>query len=242
MFSTRFPKNFLDFSWKFNEYKKNKKNKKIKKIKKMKFLFDLFPIILFFIAFKFGETNPESATNLLNIIFAFLGNENPIKPEQSAILLATVVVIIATFLQIFWIKFIQKKSVDFMLWLSLFLIVIFGGLTLFFQNDTFIKWKPTLLYFGFAISLLVIKIFNKNPIKLMMQKQLELPEKIWTNLLYLWGFYFVIMGFLNIYIAYEFSTETWVNFKMFGSLICMFVLIIIHSFYISKYIKVKPEQ
>lgn len=207
----------------------------------MKFFFDLFPIILFFIAFKFGETNPENTLNFLNLIFSYFGAENSVKPEQAAILLSTLVVIVATFLQIFWVKFIQKKSVDFMLWLSLVLIVIFGGLTLFFQDETFIKWKPTLLYLLFAISLIVGKFFNKNPIKMMMEKQMELPEKIWTNLLYLWTSYFIFMGFLNIYIAYQFSTETWVNFKMFGSLICMFVLIIIQSFYIAKYIKIKQQ-
>lgn len=208
----------------------------------MKFFFDLFPIILFFVAFKFGETNPETTLNFLNIIFSYFGAENSVKPEQAAILLSTLVVIIATFLQIFWVKFIQKKSVDFMLWLSLILIVIFGGLTLFFQDETFIKWKPTLLYLLFAISLIIGKFFNKNPIKLMMEKQMELPEKIWTNLLYLWCGYFIFMGFLNIYIAYEFSTEVWVNFKMFGSLVLLFVLIIIQSFYIAKYIKLKQDK
>ncbi len=128
-----------------------------------------------------------------------------------------------------------------MLWLSLILIVIFGGRTLFFQNETFIKWKPTLLYILFAISLIIGKFLHKNPIKLMMEKQLELPENIWTNLLYIWAGYFLFIGILNIYIAYEFSTEVWVNFKMFGSLVLLFVLVIIQSFYIAKYVKVKQE-
>lgn len=114
----------------------------------MKLLFDLFPVILFFIAFKYSEKNPELAATWIG---SLLGS-TAVDPKQAPILLATVVVIAATVAQIVWVR-IRHGKVDKMLWVSLGLVTVFGGLTLAFQNEAFIKWKPTILYWVFAGSM-----------------------------------------------------------------------------------------
>lgn len=178
----------------------------------MKFLFDLFPIILFFVAYKLA-----------------------------GIFTATAVAIAATFGQIAWVWYRHRK-VDNMLWVSLGLIVLFGGATLIFQNPTFIKWKPTVLYWLFATVLLGSQLVaKKNLIKSMMQKQVELPEPVWTRLNLSWIGFFATMGGVNIYVAYNYAEETWVNFKLFGILGLMLVFVLLQGVMLSRYIDDKKE-
>ncbi|HEY8856144.1 MAG TPA: septation protein A [Rugosibacter sp.] len=172
----------------------------------MKFLFDLFPIFLFFIAFKFFD-----------------------------IYVATTVVILGTFLQVAWVWFRHRK-VDAMLWLSLGLVTVFGGLTLMLHDETFIKWKPTLLDWLFAITLLVsAQFFNRNLIQTMLEKQMELPAFLWARLNYAWAAFFTVMGALNLYVAFNFSTSIWVNFKLFGGMGLMFLFIVAQGLLLAKY-------
>lgn len=179
----------------------------------MKFLFDLFPVILFFVAYKaFG------------------------------IYEATAVAIAATFVQIGWVWFKHGK-VEPMLWTSLILIVVFGGATIFLQNETFIKWKPTVLYWLFAVVLAVSALlFKKNLIRAMMEKQVTLPEPVWGRLLGSWIGFFVLMGALNIYVAYNFSTDTWVNFKLFGGMGLMLVFVFAQAIMLAKHIQEKNPE
>ena len=201
----------------------------------MKFLFDLFPIILFFVAYQWGESNAETATALL----AGLGIplDSGAKP---GVFLATLVAILATFVQIAWV-WIKHRKVDTMLWVSLGLIVVFGGATLLLHDETFIKWKPTVLYWLFAVSLgLAPMLFERNLIRLMMQKQITLPDAVWTRLNLAWAGFFTFMGIANLWVAMNFSTDAWVNFKMFGSLGLMLVFVIGQTVYLSKHIKEEP--
>lgn len=180
----------------------------------MKLLFDLFPVILFFAAFK--GTND--------------------------IFLATSVAIVATFAQIGWVWFKHRK-VEPMLWISLGVIVVFGGATLLFQNETFIKWKPTVLYWLFATLLLGGRIFFKrNLIKSLIGDKLEMPEIGWHKLYLSWVGFFIAMGFLNLFVAYSFSTDTWVNFKLFGGMGLTLVFVLAQGMMLSKYIEHKPEE
>lgn len=199
----------------------------------MKLLFDLFPVILFFATFKYTEKNPELASSWMGSLLGFVPDDIKLAP----ILLATVVVIAATVAQIIWVHFRHGK-VDKMLWVSLILVVVFGGLTLAFQNEAFIKWKPTILYWVFAGSMAFSAlILKKNPIKAMLGEQLTLPEPIWAKLNLAWIAFFVVMGVLNLLIAFNFSTDTWVNFKLFGGMGLMLVFVLGQGMLLSKYVE-----
>lgn len=195
----------------------------------MKLLFDLFPIILFFAAYELGESFPEQAKAILMMFGVTL--EANTKP---GVFLATLIAIFATLLQIVWVKF-KVRKVDTMLWVSLALITVFGGLTLFLHDETFIKWKPSVLYWIFALVLALSPIVTKrNLIRLMMDKQVELPESTWTTLNLSWAGFFTFMGFANLFVALSYSTDTWVHFKMFGSLILMAIFIAGQMWYLSR--------
>jgi intracellular septation protein len=174
----------------------------------MKFLFDLFPIILFFVAFKVW-----------------------------GIFTATAVAIAATLVQIAWVAFRHRK-VDPMLWVSLGVVTVFGGATLVLHNDTFIKWKPTVLYWAFSVVLIVSQLaFNKNLIEAMMGKQISLPHAIWGKLNIVWAIFFVLLGLVNLFVAYNYTTDQWVNFKLFGATGCLVVFIVGQSLWLAKYMK-----
>ncbi len=178
----------------------------------MKFLFDLFPVILFFVAYKFAD-----------------------------IYVATGVAIGATFIQIGWVHFRHGK-VDKMLWVSLGLITVFGGMTLLLRDPTFIKWKPTVLYWLFAVVLLgSVLLMKKNLIRAMMEKQVALPDRVWGNLNLAWAGFFAFMGVLNLYVAYNFSESDWVNFKLFGGMGLMLAFIVAQGLMLSKYIEEEKE-
>jgi intracellular septation protein len=176
----------------------------------MKFLFDIFPVILFFIAFKVFD-----------------------------VFVATAVAIAATFVQIGWV-WVRHRKVDNMLWVSFAIIVVFGGLTLLLHDETFIKWKPTILYWCFAVALLVSQFgFQRNLIRAMMDKQMVLPDPIWLRLLLSWSGFFLLMGALNLYVAFNFTTDVWVNFKLFGGIGLMLVFVVVQALMISRHVDTK---
>ena len=173
----------------------------------MKFLFDLFPVILFFVAFKLY-----------------------------GIFVATALAISATFVQLAWTWFLHRK-VGNMQWASLTIIVIFGSATLILQDETFIKWKPTVLYWVFTSALLVSHIvFKKNLIRAMLEKNISLPEGIWSNLNLSWATFFALMGIINLYVAFNYSIDTWVNFKLFGSTGLMLIFLVLQGLMLGKFI------
>jgi len=178
----------------------------------MKFLFDLFPIILFFIAFKFAG------------IYA-----------------ATAVAIAATFAQIGWLKW-RRRKVDTMMWVSLAIIVVFGGATLALHDETFIKWKPTVLYWMFCAALLGAQVLmKKNLIRSMLGEQVELPEPAWQKLNWSWIGFFAFMGAANLYVAFNFSTDDWVNFKLFGGMGLMLVFVVLQAVFLARYVQERPH-
>ena len=176
----------------------------------MKLLFDFFPIILFFVAFKAG-----------------------------GIYVATGVAIAATVLQIAWV-WLRGRRVEPMLWVSLVIVVLFGGATLLLHDETFIKWKPTVLYWVFALTLAGGQlVLRRNLIRSLLGSQLELPDAAWTRLNWSWAAYFALMGVANLWVAFTFSTATWVNFKLFGSLGLTLVFAVLQSLLIARYL---PER
>ncbi len=153
----------------------------------MKLLFDLFPVILFFIVFKLAGANPEAAQAFGSQYLSSLVLGGEVTLAQAPILLSTAVAIIATVCQIGWLL-ARRKAVDHMLWVSLVIITLFGGATIYFHDEQFIKLKPTVLYWCFSVALLLSPLlFKKNLIKSMLGKQLSLPEPVWNKLNLAWG-------------------------------------------------------
>ena len=172
----------------------------------MKFLFDFFPVILFFVAFKVSD-----------------------------IFVATGVAIAATIVQIGYVL-VRRRKVTNMQWMSLVIIVIFGGATLLLRDETFIKWKPTVLYWLAGVTFLGGLAFRVNLVKAVMSEGLVLPEPIWTRLAIAWGVFFLFKGALNLWVAYHFSTETWVNFKLFGGMGLMLAFVIAQALWLSRHL------
>jgi intracellular septation protein len=205
----------------------------------MKFLFDLFPVILFFIVFKLGETHHEAAHALALQYMGGLVAGGSLSPEQAPIMLATAVGIVATVLQIVYLL-VRGRKVDGMLWLSLGVIVVMGGLTIYFHDDNFIKWKPTILYFGFALALLVAQFgFRTNLMRKAMEEQVKLPEFVWARVSYAWIAFFLFQGALNLvmaFLVFKGNTSAWVSYKMFGATGLFFAFVVIQTLMLSKYI------
>jgi len=173
----------------------------------MKFLFDLFPVILFFVAFK-----------------------------VAGIYVATGVAIAATFLQVGWLA-LRGRRIDPMLWASLAIIVVFGGATLALQSETFIKWKPTVLYWLFGGVLLGGALAGRNFLRVLLKDQIALPDVAWNKLNWSWIAFFLLMGAANLYVAFSFSTDVWVNFKLFGSMGLMLAFVLAQGLLLAKYVE-----
>jgi intracellular septation protein len=195
-----------------------------------KILFDLFPVIIFFIAYKIGDANAEAARALMAGLSLPVG-----AGEKPGIYLATLVAIVASIGQIGWAK-LRGHQVETMMWISLGIIVVFGGATLWLHDESFIKWKPTVLYWLFAAIILGSTLVDRNIIKGLMGPQMELPDIAWSRLNASWGGFFVFMGLANLVVAFNFSTDDWVNFKLFGSMGLMLVFVIGQSMVLNKYL------
>ena len=202
----------------------------------MKFLFDIFPVILFFISYKWGESNAQFAQEVTNQMLSHLIAGKNVTVEQAPILLATSLAIIASVIQIIYML-VRRKKIDAMLWISFFIITVFGSATIYFQNDLFIKWKPTIIYWCYSLSFLIGQfIFKKNFLKAVMGSQLTMPDQVWDKISLAWVAYFFFMGALNLYVAFHFSQSQWVSFKLY-SIGALPVFLIIQSFFLAKYIE-----
>jgi intracellular septation protein len=202
----------------------------------MKLLFDFLPIILFFTAFKFAEANKDSAAAFATAQFGFLVSGGTVGAGEAPVLLATVVVIFATLAQV-GVLVLRGKKVDLMLWVSLGLVVVLGGATIWFHNETFIKWKPSVLYWTMGLGFWIAQLLGKNLLRVLLGDQIELPEPVWQRLNALWIGFFGLMGLLNIWVAYTFSTDTWVNFKLFGGIGLMVLFTLAQGLYLSRHLK-----
>ena len=208
----------------------------------MKILFDFLPIALFFAAFKYAEGNKEWAAAFATSQFGWLVSGGAVGEKEAPVLLATVVVILATLTQVAWLK-LRGRKVDTMLWVSLVLVVVLGGLTIYFHSDTFIKWKPSVLYWVMGLSLWLSPLLaGKNLLRVLMGEQIKLPAKIWHRLNFAWVAFFGLMGLLNLWVAYSFSTSTWVNFKLFGGVGLMLVFTLAQGLYLSRHVQEEPKE
>lgn len=192
----------------------------------MKLFFDFLPIVLFFIAYKFGGG-----------LYHFDGQEYDIK----GIYVATAVMIVATICQnaYSWFRHgkLEKSHV-----ITLVLVVFLGGATLWLQDPNFIMWKPTVVNWLFAAGFLGAQLFTKQSLlERMMSEHMQLPGAVWSRLNVAWIVFFILSGVANLYVAFNFDEATWVNFKLFGLLGLTIVFIIGQSFYLSKHI-IEPVE
>lgn len=202
-----------------------------------KFLLDLLPVMLFFVALKLGEQFPDASTAFANHWFAWMAASGQIGAKVAPIMIATIVTIIATLVQVTYML-ITRQRIDPLLWLSTACVVILGGLTVYFQSETFIKWKPTALYWVIALAIQISHMISgKSLIRNTMELQVSLPEPIWVRLNVWWISFFVGMGALNLVVAYNFSTDTWASFKAFGSTALTFVFIFAQTIMLSKHVE-----
>lgn len=180
-----------------------------------KFLFDLFPLILFFVAYRFAD-----------------------------IYVATAVAMAAAVIQILWIKF-SGKPIETMHWVNLVVIVFFGGATLWLQNEAFIKWKPTVLYWLFGGVLLVSKyVLSRNLMQKLLGEKVSMPDSGWDKLNLSWALFFLSAGALNLFVAFSgmFTESQWVNFKVFGLMALLIVFVIAQSIWLGKHMQQPEEQ
>lgn len=207
----------------------------------MKLLFDLLPVILFFATFKLGEANPEQAQALAASFLGPLIRDGTVPADQAAILLATAVAIVASLLQIGAVL-LRGRKVDPMLWVSVGVIVVFGGATIWLHDETFIKWKPTILYWLFGGALAAGQLlWRRNLLKSLLGTQLSLPEPVWQRLTWLWCGFFVTLGAINLVVAYTVPTPVWVNFKLFGLLGLTLAFMLAMGFWLARHMKEAPD-
>jgi intracellular septation protein len=202
----------------------------------MKLLFDFLPIILFFVTFKYAESQKDWAARFATDHFGDVVSGGVVGVAEAPVLLATVVVIFATILQIAFLL-ARGRKIDLMLWVSLVLVVALGSATIWFRSETFIKWKPSVLYWVMGLAFWLSQlIFRKNLLQALIGSQLKLPAPVWQRLNFAWVAFFGLMGLLNIYVAYTFSTDTWVNFKLFGGIGLMLLFTLGQGIYLSRYL------
>src|SRR3954468_2516955 len=173
----------------------------------MKFLYDLFPVALFFVAIQVWDIFVATA----------------VAPAASIVKVRCLLV--------------RKKKVEPMLWASLAIILVFGGLTLYLRDKTFILWKPTVLYWLFGAVLAGAAVLGRNLIRTVLGEQMRLPEPVWARLNWSWVAFFAFMGIANLYVAFNYSEKVWATFKLFGGMGLMFLFVTRQSLVPARYIE-----
>jgi intracellular septation protein len=206
----------------------------------MKFLLDFLPLLLFFAAYKIGSGHEQAALALVNQYLGGLMASGQVPAAQAPIILATAVGIVATILQIGYLL-LRGQKVHGMLWVSLAVIGVMGGATIYLHDETFIKWKPTILYWVFGALLFVSQLFfKKNLMRNVMGEAFKLPDAVWRGVGYAWMVFLFALGALNLvmaFVVFKADTGAWVNFKVFGVTAIFFAFIVAQTFVLFKYIE-----
>lgn len=202
----------------------------------MKLLLDLLPVIVFFGAIRVAKYWPDATVALVAAWLGTLGGTADEQLDLSALIVASVCGILASLAQIGFLLS-RKMPVKAPVWISAALIVVFGGLTVWLHNAWFIKWKPSILYWVFAVMLLGGRwIWKRNLLGALLSEELELPPAVWDRLMYAWAVFFLLLGAANIVVAYSWSTDVWVNFKTFGLLGLTLVFSVGTGVYMARYL------
>ena len=203
----------------------------------MKFVSDFFALILFFVVYFAGEQFPELAREYATRLLGGIVRGGVIPTDLASLLLAIAVAIVVFAIQII-VLLAMRKKIGAVQWVSFVLLVVFGGASIYFHDDNFIKWKVTVLYWLFAIVLIVSNtLFGKNLIRMLMEPNgMILPDRVWQRLNLTWIAFFSLIGVVNLYIAFQFSRSVWVTFKSFGLTAATIVFALVQGFVISHYL------
>ena len=207
----------------------------------MKLLLDFLPIILFFATFKWAEARPDEAARWASEHLGFLVQGGVVGPAVAPVLLATVVVMGATAAQVV-ATLARGRKVDALLWVSLVLVVGLGAATVWFHSETFIKWKPTVLY-GLMAGVLAAGqwVWNRNLLRSLLGQQMRLPDAIWVRLNGAWALFFALMAVLNLWVAYTFETAVWVSFKLFGGMGLLMAFSVGQALWVARHLQEDEE-
>ena len=184
----------------------------------MKLLFDILPVVLFFITFKLYDD------------------------PQQGIIAATVVIMLATLLQVMF-TWLRHRRVERMHLITLALIIVLGGITVILKDDIYVKWKPTVVNWSFALAFMIVPWLGKKTlVERMMGAKITLPKALWQRLNLAWIVFFVFLGALNLFVLYRFDTATWVNFKLFGMIGLTLVFVLLQAVFMYRYMKNVPSS
>ena len=180
----------------------------------MKLLLDFLPIVVFFAVYKWSGD----------------------------LILATAILIPATLLQMAYTWF-TRRTLEKMQLATLVLVILLGGATVVMGDGQFIMWKPTVVNGLFAVVFLLSQFIGAKPIvQRMMDSKITLPDRIWHRLNFAWVIFFVLLGLVNIYVAFNFSENTWVNFKLFGMLGLTLLFVVLQGFYIARHVQLNSQD
>jgi intracellular septation protein len=209
----------------------------------LKVLLDLLPVVVFFTVFFVANRAPSQ---MLQAWAAVLPGSVAVPagalPDIVPLVLATACAMVATAIQVTWLL-VRRATVAASVWISAASIAVLGGLTVWLRNEWFIKWKPTLLYWAFAAVLICGHwIWKRNLLGALFSSELQLPQVAWDRLLIAWTAFFLVLGCLNLVVAYQFSTATWVTFKTFGLLGLTLAYSISTGVYVARHLKAQSDE
>ena len=205
----------------------------------MKFLFDILPLVFFFVTYKIAGRMPDQGAGFATHYLGAAVQGGIVGATEAPALLATVVVLVATLVQVAWMKTTGRK-IDLALWISLALIVVFGGLTVWFHNQMFIMWKPSIYFWGSGLVFWASQtLFHKNLFRSMLGAEMELPDTVWQRLNFSWVALCALIGLLNLVVVY-FMRDYWVSFHTFGTTALMLAFFVGVFFYLNKHLEPEP--
>ncbi|RQP23723.1 septation protein A [Piscinibacter terrae] len=208
----------------------------------MKLFLDFLPLVLFFGTFQYADKHKEWAAAIATSALGFMVSGGVVGTEEAPILLGTMVMSVMTLVQVVVLKLMRQK-VHLMLWITFALVLTLGSATVYFHNPDIIKWKPSIAYWALGLSFWISRmVFHKNLLQEMLGAEMVLPPAVWQRLNFAWVAFLGLMGLLNLYVAYTFSTSTWASFKVFGATGLMIAFSVGQVVYLSKYMKPEEED
>lgn len=205
----------------------------------MNFILNFLPLIFFFGTFQYADRHKDWAAAFANEHLSAVVSGGKVGVDEAPVLLAAIVVIVAMLIQVAYMRLTHRK-IHLMLWISVGLIVVLGGATVWLHDAMFIKWKPTIAYWVTAAVLWGSRaFFKKNLLADMLGGEIQLAPEIWQRLNLIWVGFFVFMGLLNLYVAYNYSTSAWASFKVFGATGLMIAFTLGQGFYLSRHMQIE---